>query len=73
MKIYTSLFLTIVIFFSVATPVATSSTQVTPSKKQQIDYLRSDNLVLLRLINFKAKYGSYEEYYKQTDSSISEQ
>ncbi len=73
MKIYTSLFLTIIIFFGVATPIATSSEPRTRTKEEEIRHLQADNLVLLRLINFKVKYSSYEEYYKQTDSSISEQ
>ena len=71
MKIYASIFLTILIFFSFATPVAPSERKAM-TKEEEIGYLRADNLVLLRLINFKTRYGSYEEYYRQADSSLPE-
>ena len=74
MKIYISIFFILLIFFSFTTPVAISSQKTTPLTKEQIiENLRANNLVKLRLINFKTQYGSYEEYYRQADPSLSEQ
>lgn len=74
MKIYTSVFLTIMLFFSLSVPVASEQTPISKDipLQEQIDTLRYHNLVTLRLINFKAKYGTYENYYKQTDTAVSE-
>lgn len=71
MKTYISLFLTILIFFSFAIPASNKSTIKLPSLEEQIESKRADNIVLLRYLDFKIKYGSHEEYYRQVDSILS--
>lgn len=70
MKIYTSIFLTIILFFSLSVPVATSSERISPSIEEQIDTLRYNNLVTLRYLNFKVKFGNYEQYYRTKIDSL---
>lgn len=70
MKIYTSIFVTLILFFSFSTPASNEVRPQLPTIEEQIKTKRADNMVLLKLINFKTKYWSYEEYYRQADSVL---